>query len=102
MEKLYLQGNSLLAISSLKLPIMTEINLSGNRLAELDRSLFESKKLTSLDMSKNPLTTLPDDMFDMFVNLKTLNMADTKLRKVPKFGSVMLNSLEMDNVPLQW
>merc|ERR1712131_294776 len=75
LERLDLQGNSLLSFSGLKLPQLAQINLSSNRLTSLDHSILQSEGLTSLDVSANPLNELPVDIFQKLGELKSLNVA---------------------------
>ena len=103
LERLDLQGNSLLSFSGLKLPQLAQINLSSNRLTSLDNSILQSEGLTSLDVSANPLNELPVEIFQKLGELKSLNVADTYLQKIPKIpNSVLLNDLNLRNINLKW
>ena len=103
LERLDLQGNSLLSFSGLKLPSLAQINLSSNRLTSLDNSILDSEGITSLDVSANPLSELPANIFEKLAELKSLNVADTYLQKIPKIpNSVLLNDLNLRNINLKW
>ena len=100
---LHLQGNSLLQVTRINLPSLIQIRLGSNRLESLDKSILDSRQLTLLDLSANPLESLPDNIFEKLEDIKTLNVEGTKLRAIPTIpDQIRFNDLNMKNVPLFW
>ena len=57
----------------------------------------------ALDLSANPLESLPDNIFEKLEDIKTLNVEGTKLRAIPTIpDQIRFNDLNMKNVPLFW
>ena len=69
----------------------------------MDKSILDSRQLTLLDLSANPLESLPDNIFEKLEDIKTLNVEGTKLRAIPTIpDQIRFNDLNMKNVPLFW
>ena len=100
---LHLQGNSLLQVTRINLPSLIQIRLGSNRLESLDKSILDSRQLTLLDLSANPLESLPENIFEKLEDIKTLNVEGTKLKAIPAIpDQIRFNDLNMKNVPLFW
>ena len=100
---LHLQGNSILKVNHIKLPVLRVFRLGGNRLVSLDKSILESQQITLLDLSANPIKSLPDNIFEKLTEFKTLDVEGTKLRQIPKIPEgKRFNDLNLKDIPLFW
>eukprot|EP00249_Psilotum_nudum_P018052 c26617_g1_i1 orf=301-1902(-) len=61
---------------------LTELNLSGNRLASIPGSIGELRNLKVLDLSTNLLTSLPDSLGNL-TSLETLKIENNKIEELP-------------------
>ena len=100
---LHLQGNSILQVNHIKLPVLRVLRLGGNRLESLDKSILDSRQITLLDLSANPIESLPDNIFEKLTEFKTLDVEGTKLRQIPKIPEgKRFNDLNLKDIPLFW
>ncbi|CAG0884912.1 unnamed protein product [Darwinula stevensoni] len=65
---LYLKYNRLTAIPSIQSPSLDQMILSHNRISNLEAEWF-APSLTFLDLSDNPISTIPHGFFEGFQNL---------------------------------
>eukprot|EP01125_Pyxidicula_operculata_P003691 TRINITY_DN1493_c0_g1_i5.p2 TRINITY_DN1493_c0_g1~~TRINITY_DN1493_c0_g1_i5.p2 ORF type:complete len:2132 (-),score=469.27 TRINITY_DN1493_c0_g1_i5:6801-13196(-) len=70
------------------------ISLARNHMTTIDMTLINRlaslPKLTSLDLSKNEITSLPNDIY-LLTNIRVLNLSDNKLDTLPVTISEMKN-----------
>jgi Leucine-rich repeat (LRR) protein len=82
----------------------TVLDLRDKQLTDVSEKLFMQKKLTQLDLSKNPsLNFIPEDI-DLLVNLKALRICGNGIQNVPKqilnmkeLVTLELNQNKIDN-----
>lgn len=80
------------------LPNLTELFLYHNNFTEINIVFKLSPKLTSLDLSRNKIISLKDDLFNGLDNLKTLSLYSNRLTMLQRdvFRNLPnLNSLEL-------
>jgi hypothetical protein len=65
------------------LPMLAELDVSGNQLTVLPDSLWRAPALKKLDLSRNPLTTLPD-LLGQAQRLESLFLRGCKLALLPR------------------
>uniref|UniRef100_A0A1Y1LTR4 LRRCT domain-containing protein n=1 Tax=Photinus pyralis TaxID=7054 RepID=A0A1Y1LTR4_PHOPY len=95
---LSLGSNNLSNISEVY-ELLTYLDLSRNRICDLDPQLLkESKFLTVLDLSSNFIQKLPDDIFISLTVLRNLSLDNNKLEHIPIGCFHSLSALQFLNV----
>jgi Leucine-rich repeat (LRR) protein len=93
LQHLHLYGNALTRIAPLgKLPALTTLDLSGNRLRSLDGL---TPALVSLDVSGNHIAELPDDILKL-TRLRRLDLSDNLLASVDALLGLQIEQLHLD------
>ena len=108
-EELHLVYNSLEQLNNTKmfrdLTNMRLLNLSHNKLKELDDELFENMhNLKVLDLSFNQLKSLPHNIFDVLEDLQSLHINDNELEYIhpDSVGNLTsLHTLHLDSNALE-
>jgi Leucine-rich repeat (LRR) protein len=72
------------------------VKLNGMALEKFDFNLFAKKNITSLDLSKNTISNLPD-YFDGLSNLKDLDLSKNNIKNLPD-SILNLPALEFLNI----
>jgi Leucine-rich repeat (LRR) protein len=73
---------------------ITTLCLSNNKLTSLPENIFRPfTNLHTLDISRNKLTSLPENIFRPFANLHTLNIGINKLTSLPENIFASLSNL---------
>lgn len=75
-------------------------DLSGKHLSALPDELFERKELADLDAAENELSSVPEQVFTAFPNLKTLSVHTNKLTSLPSVSKVActaMSSMALEN-----
>lgn len=90
-------------LSTIDPEILTELDLSYNKLEDLNPLLLKCKNLKHLNISDNQLKTIPDALCDAFQNLQDLNLSHNHLEVIPLVvGSLQyLQSLDLSNNSIQ-
>jgi len=68
--------------SSVTLPDLSHLDLSGNGIDSVSDSVLPSVKLVHLDMSSNKLKEVPDAYFESNANLEVLHLHDNQLTSI--------------------
>jgi Leucine-rich repeat (LRR) protein len=78
---------------------LLEVDLSYNKIEELDPILMRCRNVQSLNLSDNQLRSINDQLASAFKNLITLNLAHNRFESVPTIvGSLeYLQSLDLSN-----
>ncbi|XP_042494943.1 plant intracellular Ras-group-related LRR protein 5-like [Macadamia integrifolia] len=84
-----------LPVSIGKLLVITELNLSENRIMALPSSFGGLKALTKLDIHSNQLINLPES-FGELVNLTELDLHGNRLRSLPASFGNLTNLIVLD------
>lgn len=86
-------------------PNVTVLKLPGVGLLKVSSSINQLKKLKSLDLSGNDITTLPKE-FSELENLKSVNLANNQIKEIPDalikcsgIKVINLNNNAIDEVP---
>jgi len=85
---------------------MTKINLSNENLRVIPINILNDKSITSIDLSYNLLTSLPDDFGIILSNLpklRYLNLNNNQLKSLPHmcgFGQGLLNLPSLEKLTL--
>ncbi|KAM4552574.1 uncharacterized protein PAE49_015987 [Odontesthes bonariensis] len=84
LREVNLKGNRLAELSSLSsFTSLTDLILSSNQLSSLSENIFRNvTALENLDLSENQLTTLPEMIFNDLLGITTINLHKNNLRKV--------------------
>ena len=90
LQILYLDDNQLTSILPNTFPDgLLRLHLSGNQLSQIGSNIFQAQqfpaaenKLQELTISKNSITSLPQDIFCYTPNLQRLSLIDNQLQKV--------------------
>ena len=61
---------------------LSELNLSGNKIKILPKSLGNLKGLATIDLSRNMFTTIPNPLFEL-KNIKTINISNNDIANIP-------------------
>uniref|UniRef100_A0A182IMC4 Leucine-rich repeat-containing protein 59 n=1 Tax=Anopheles atroparvus TaxID=41427 RepID=A0A182IMC4_ANOAO len=79
----------------------TILDLSNNRITQIESNFTELTQLTQLDLSKNRITAICDD-FGLLTNLRRLDLYNNQITRLPlTFGRLKnLKYLDLQNNPL--
>jgi Leucine-rich repeat (LRR) protein len=82
---------------------LIELDLSYNKLDDLNPLLLKCKNLKNLNLSDNQLKTIPDALSNAFQNLLDLNLSHNHLETIPTvIGSLQsLQCLDLSNNSIQ-
>lgn len=100
LTKMELKGNQLknLTISGLFgwNQLLSKLDVSANRITTISSAIFSSNSshLIELNLNRNQLTELPDDLFKQVRNLRKLSVAYNDLRQTSPNTFIHLRSLE--------
>lgn len=82
--------------SVLRIPTLTRLDLSNNRIVELDHVALDAlQELTTLKVHNNRLYDLPD-YFARLESLKFLNISNNKFEVLPKVVTEISSLMELD------
>jgi Leucine-rich repeat (LRR) protein len=87
LSQLNLRSTSLETIHSLafsKTPLLTDIDLSFNRLTQIDNGTFNLTFLTTLSLNANKLETLSGDLFRKGTTIAFFSVVDNNLRQIDR------------------
>lgn len=75
----------------IKLPVLQFLGIISTNLKYLKKENFENlSMLRSLDLRKNQISELEDDVFTLLTSLMKINLSDNNLKKVPDTFKQML------------
>ncbi|KAI2805269.1 B3/4 domain [Blomia tropicalis] len=82
---------TLKSISSniIKLANLTNLVLQGNKLTTIPVEIGSLVKLKCIDLSRNELTSLPENFFVKLTNLQTLNLEQNNLKSLPDMSTLI-------------
>jgi Leucine-rich repeat (LRR) protein len=83
--------------------MLLELDLSYNKLDDLNPLLLKCRNLKNLNISDNQLKTIPEALSEAFQNLQDLNMSHNHLEIIPEvIGTFQfLQSLDLSNNSIQ-
>jgi internalin A len=82
---------------------LTELDLSYNKLDDLNPLMMRCSQLRVLNISDNQLKTIPEALSDAFKNLEDLNLSHNQFEVIPSvLGSFQyIQCLDLSNNPIQ-
>ena len=87
---LNLSYNSIVEFPALKLPKLSVLNVSGNKLKKIPELLSnESYNVSDLILSENAIEDIPEYLMNISTTLKVLNLEKNVIRELPKLLSTL-------------
>lgn len=75
------------------------MNLEGNQIELIEARAFNGSNISKLILKRNPrLTSIHDDAFEGLENLRTLDLSDTSITKLPTKGLQGLEILRLQGI----
>lgn len=83
--------------------ILTEIDISYNKINELDPILMRAKNLKVLNLSDNQLRNIPEQLSTAFKHLRYINVSHNLMSEIPAFFNANftnLHTIDLSNNPI--
>lgn len=87
LETFYFDCNFLNVFSKLQSELIVTLTISLNCIQSIDTSSISLPQLTTLDLSKNQIKAIPDNLSKCFPSLKTLDLSDNFIEDLPEVNS---------------